>query len=612
MQHATAWCGIRAAITTLAIPAAMALAATAQAQATDPAVAVEPLRRAYFGDLHLHTANSFDAAWAGVRTTPHDAYRYAQGYPVTYMGQVVRRKAPLDFLAVTDHAEFTGVTMQILNHDPQFEGTGWYQSLTEGNRPGFGRILGAAFRGAEALPELNTEAVKRGNWQAVVDVANEFNQPGKFTALVAFEWSDTPGGSHNHRVVVFRGPKFPQLPFSALDSRQPEDLWKYADANRARGIDSVLIPHNPNLSNGMQFSYDGPDGKPMSRAYAQIKARNELLVEITQIKGTSETHPELSPNDEFANFEILEHNVAGKRGELNGSYVRQSLARGLDIAARTGVNPYRFGFVGGSDFHSATSATEEDNYTGALGDSDFPFGDNVKHVLQDINPVIRQPITVLSASGITGVWAEQNTREALFAALQRREVFATSGTRMQVRVFAGWNYPQDLLRRADWLGQAYAGGVPMGGDLARAPASARAPRLIVQALKDPNGANLDRIQIVKVWRKDGVDNERVFDVAWSGQRKPDARTGKVPAVGNSVDLGKATYTNTIGAPQLSAQWADPQFDATLSAAYYARVLEIPTPRWSTYLAVRNNLPLTQAQPPTLQERAWTSPIFYTP
>lgn len=589
---------------------ALGLAAATQAQNTDPAVPVEPLRRAYFGDLHLHTSNSFDAAWGGARTTPHDAYRYAQGFPVTYMGQVVRRKAPLDFLAVSDHAEFTGVAMEILNRNPQFEGTNWFQLLTEGNRPGFGRIMGAGFRGAEELPELNTGSIKRSNWQAVIDVANQFNQPGKFTAFVAFEWSDTPGGSHNHRVSVFRGPKFPELPFSALDSRQPADLWKYADANRARGIDSVLIPHNSNLSNGIQFSYNGPDGMPMTREYAEVKTRNERLVEITQIKGTSETHPELSPNDEFAGFEIMEHNVGNQRGALNGSYVRQSLARGLDIAARTGVNPYRFGFVGGSDFHSATSATEEDNYTGALGDSDFPFGDNVKHVLQDLNPIIRQPITVLSASGVTGVWAEQNTREAIFAALQRREVYATSGPRMQVRMFAGWSYPRNMLRRSDWLRRAYTGGVPMGGDLARAPAG-QSPRFVVQAQKDPNGANLDRIQIIKVWRKDGVDSEQVFDVAWSGNRKR-ATSGKVPAVGDSVDIGKATYTNTIGAPQLSAEWVDAKFDPSVAAAYYARVIEIPTPRWSTYLAVRNNLPLTTAQPTTLQERAWTSPIFYTP
>ena len=609
MQHTQVRYRIRLAATVFTI---LTGASTAQAQTNDPSIPVEPLRRAYFGDLHLHTSNSFDAAWGGARTTPRDAYRYAQGFPVMYMGHEVRRKAPLDFLAVSDHAEFTGVTMQILEKNPRFEGTNWYQSLTDGNRPGFGRIMGAAFRGAEVLPELNTESVKRSNWQSVVDVANEFNQPGKFTALVAFEWSDTPGGSHNHRVSIFRGPMFPEMPFSALDSRQPADLWKYADANRARGIDSVLIPHNSNLSNGLQFSLNGADGMPMTREYATIKARNERLVEVTQIKGTSETHPELSPNDEFAAFEIMEHSVAGKRGELNGSYVRQSLARGLDIAARTGVNPYRFGFVGGSDFHSATSATEEDNYTGALGDSDLPFGDNVKHVLQDLNPVIRQPITVLSASGITGVWSEQNTREAIFAALQRREVFATSGTRLQVRAFAGWNYPHDLLRRSDWVQQAYAGGVPMGGDLARAPAGARTPRFIVQAVKDPNGANLDRIQVIKVWRKEGIDHERVFDVAWSGKRKADAKTGKVPAVGNSVDVGKATYTNTIGAPQLSAQWSDPDFDASASAAYYVRVLEIPTPRWSTYLAVRNNLPLTSAQPATLQERAWSSPIFYTP
>src|SRR5512139_500804 len=464
----------RLALAGLGVVLACSAVAAQPRRDVNPALPVEPLRRAYFGDLHLHTSNSYDAAWGGVRTTPRDAYRYAQGLPVTYFGNEVRRKAPLDFLAVTDHAEYMGVTMEILNKDPAFEGTNWYETLTTGNKPGFGRIMGSGFRGVENFPELNTEQLKRSNWQSVVQAANEANQPGRFTALAAFEWSDTPGGSHNHRVVIFRGPDFPDLPFSALDSRKPEDLWRYADAHRARGVESVLIPHNPNLSNGLQFSLDGPDGKPMSRDYAEIKARNEKLVEITQIKGTSETRPELSPNDEFAGFEVIDHYIGQNKGQINGSYARQALARGFNIAERTGVNPYRFGFVGSSDFHSSTSATEEDNYTGALGDSELPSKENAPHILQDMNPVLRQPTAVLSASGITGVWAEQNTREAIFAALQRREVFATSGTRMQVRMFGGFSYPAGLVKRRGWLAEAYRSGVPMGGDLAR-KAGAKAP-----------------------------------------------------------------------------------------------------------------------------------------
>ena len=582
------------------------------APALDPAVPSDPLRRAYFGDLHLHTSNSFDAAWGGVRTTPRDAYRYAQGFAVNYMGHEVKRRVPLDFLAVADHAEYMGVPMQILSKAPEFEGTNWYQSLTEGNRPGFGRIMGAGFRGTEPLTELNTPAIKRANWQEVIRVANEFNQPGRFTSFVAFEWSDTPAGSHHHRVAVFRGPQFPDAPFSALDSRNPQDLWRYADENRARDIDVALIPHNPNLSGGRQFSLNGPDGAPMSREYATIKARNEWLVETTQIKGTSETHPLLSTTDEFANFEIVEHYVNGEKVKPEGSYVRQAFARGLAIAERTGVNPYRFGLVGSSDYHSSTSATEEDNYTGALGDGDFMYGEEaVKRVLTTVNAVLRQPTAALSASGITGVWAEQNTREAIFAALRRSEVFATTGTRMQVRLFAGWNYPSGLVKRRNWVRDAYAGGVPMGSDLPARSGAPRSPRFIVQAMKDPAGANLDRIQIVKVWRENGEDRERVFDVVWSGKRKPDA-SGKLPAVGNTVDTATATWKNSIGSAELAGEWVDLAFDARQAAVYYARVIEIPTPRWSTYLAVRNGQPLSTLVPATLQERAFTSPVFYKP
>lgn len=590
---------------------ALLAAGAAQGQSLDAAVPVNPLRQAYFGDLHLHTANSLDTVWAGVRTTPNEAYRYSLGHEIRYMGQPVRRKVPLDFLAIADHAEYMGVTMEILSKAPEFEDSNWYASLTEGSKPGFTRLMGSAFRGTEALPELNSEALKRSKWSEVIRVAEEFNQPGRFTTFVAFEWSDMPNGGHNHRVAVFRGPKYAELPFSALDSRKPEELWRYADVNRAQGIDLALIPHNSNLSNGQQFALTGPDGAPMSREYAETKARNEWLVEVTQVKGSSETHPILSPGDGFANFEIMEHFVGGQKARPDGSYVRQGLARGLEIRERTGVNPYPFGLVGSTDFHSGTTATEEDNFTGALGDSDFPFGDNVANVLTSTNALTRQPVALISAGGLTGVWAEQNTREALFAALRRREVFATTGPRMQVRMFAGSALPAGLVRQRDWITQAYARGVPMGGTLS-ATTGDRPPRIIVQAQKEPDGANLDRIQVVKVWRAGGANHEKVFDVAWSGDRKRDARSGELPAVGNTVDTRTATYQNTIGNVELVAEWVDPEFEAKVPAIYYARVLEIPTPRWSTYQAVRNGLPLPSTVPATLQERAFTSPVFYLP
>ncbi|MBF8270387.1 MAG: DUF3604 protein, partial [Gammaproteobacteria bacterium] len=323
-------------------------------------------------------------------------------------------------------------------------------------------------------------------------------------------------------------------------------------------------------------------------------------------------HPELSPTDEFAGFEILDHYVQGERASPHGSYAREGYARGMEIAERVGVNPYQYGMIGSSDYHSSTSATEEDNHTGALGTGDFPFGDNVARVLTTINQVIRAPITALAASGITGVWAEQNTRLAIFAAMKRREVYATSGPRIQVRLFAGWDYPAGLVWQNNWLQQAYAGGVPMGGDLTATDKPPQGPRFLLQALKDPDGANLDRIQIVKVWRKDGVSQERIYDVVWSGERKIDASMGKVPDVGSTVDVNTATYTNAIGAVQLSGEWQDPDFDPASTAVYYARVIEIPTPRWPTYLAVRNKLPIPDNVPPTHQERAWTSPVFYTP
>ncbi|MFM1886694.1 MAG: hypothetical protein RL026_1851 [Pseudomonadota bacterium] len=600
-----------AAAVAFALPLQGAVAAAA---APAPALPANPLRSAWFGDLHLHTSNSYDAAWGGVRTTPRDAYRYAQGLPVDYMGKSVRRKAALDFLAVADHSEYMGVPRSILEQRPPFEDSNWLEQLQRPDKAGFTKFLRSAFYGPEVLAEFNTPAIKRDNWQAVIAAADEAYQPGRFTTFAAFEWSNTPGGNHFHRVAVFPGPRYPDVPFTALDSRHPEDLWRYADAARARGIDSVLIPHNSNLSGGLQFSMADSYGKPLDRDTAALRARNERLVEVTQIKGTSETHPELSPDDEFAGFEILEHYAGGGRGPVAGSYVRDAYRRGLELASRVGVNPFAFGMVGSSDYHSGTTATEEDNHTGALGDSDWPHGEGARKVLNEINPVIRAPVAALSASGITGVWAEQNTRESIFAAFKRREVFATSGPRLQVRLFASFDYPAGLMAAEDWLARAYARGVPMGGDLkpARRGSAARPPRLLLQAVKDPDGANLDRLQVVKVWMSQGRTHERVYDVVGSGGRRPDPATGRMAAVGSTVDATRAVYANTIGAARLQAEWVDPDFDPKASALYYARVIEIPTPRWSTYLAVRNGLPLSDKVPASLQERAWTSPVFYSP
>lgn len=581
----------------------------AQFQAAD----YSETRNAYFGDLHLHTSNSYDAAWAGTRTTRADAYNYAQGKAVTYFGEQVQRKAPLDFLAVVDHAEYMGVAMQLIDKDERFAGTDWVAQILNADGsagPKFGQILSSAFSGPQVHEELNTTEIRHLNWQAVIDAAEEFYQPGKFTTFAAFEWSNTPSGSHFHRNVIFLGPNYPEVPFSALEGRNPEQLWAYADANRAKGIDSILIPHNMNLSGGRHFSYNDMDGNAIDREFAETKARNERLVEITQIKGTSETHPELSPNDEFAGFEILDHYAQGEKQSPHGSYAREGLARGMEIADKVGVNPYQYGFIGSSDYHSSTSATEEDNHTGALGNNDLLLGkENAKTVLGQFNQVVRAPLAALSASGVAGVWAEQNTRENIFAAMKRRETFATSGPRMQVRMFAGWNYSEGLIDQDNWLQQAYAAGVPMGGDLQKSSAG-KSPRFLLHALKDPDGANLDRIQVVKVWYKDGVSHEKVIDVVWSGERQIDPHTGKLSALENTVDVAKATYENRVGSAQLMGEWIDPEFDAAADAAYYARVIEIHTPRWPTYLAVRNELPVIDTVDATHQERAWTSPIFY--
>jgi hypothetical protein len=572
-----------------------------------------PDREAFFGDMHLHTALSFDAIASGTRTTPEDAYRYARGEAVEYFGRPVRRRRPLDFLAVTDHSEYLGVPFDATDPNGPLAGTPWPDTIAEveGDTLGYMRLFSAsAFRAtAPPIEDLRTESLVTSNWQREIDAAERYNEPGRFTTLVAYEWSPMPGGAHLHRNVIFRGPDYPDRPFSALDSQRPEDLWSYVEALRERGIDSVLIPHNSNMSQGLMFATTDSAGDPITREYAMRRLINERLVEIAQNKGTSETRPEFGAPDEFADFELL--SLPAEAGaDPAGGYVRHALARGLEIEAAIGINPFRFGLIGSSDFHSGVSATEEDNFTGALGRSD-----DMQHpaqILTEINPVAGAPATVFSAGAITGVWAHSNTRGAIFDALKRREAFATSGTRIRVRLFAGTGFADDFLERPGWVAAAYAQASPMGADLPRIANADRPLQIAVHATRDPDGANLDRIQIVKIWRENGAAREAVFDVAWSGNRVPDPATGRLPPVGNSVDLETAGYTNTIGAAELGVVWTDADFDASVPAIYYARALEIPTPRWSTYLAVRNAQPLPDDVPLTLQERAWTSPVFYDP
>ncbi|MCP5145897.1 MAG: DUF3604 domain-containing protein [Gammaproteobacteria bacterium] len=567
-----------------------------------------PLREAYFGDLHLHTSLSLDAVSSGVRTLPQDAYKFALGESVDYMGHPVQRQTPLDFLAVTDHAEYLGVVREAMDRNGRFAQTRWpgLAAEAEGTTAFFNHFLPSFLGEAPPIAEFNDEALIHENWERISAAADEFYRPGKFTTFVAFEWSAYQDRATMHRVVLFRGEGAPR-PFSSLDSTDPRELWNYADAQRDAGRDVLLIPHNTNTSQGKAFALSDFDGNDISREFATRRAQMEPLVEIAQMKGTSETRPEFSPTDEFAGFELVPGQVPADISP--GGYVRPGLGHGLQVEAKTGVNPYRYGFVGATDFHSGVSATEEWNFPGGVGTADDH--NHPEQVLSDNKSLIAWPTVWFSAGALTGVWAQQNTREEIFDALRRREVFATSGNRIRVRMFASFNYSADVTALPDWLATAYRDGVPMGDDLP-ATSGGGAPRILLHAVKDPAAANLDRIQVIKVWYADGTSHEKVFDAVWSGARSIDASTGKLPDVGNTVDLATATYSNDIGSAELRGEWVDPEFDAAQSALYYARVLEIPTPRWSTQLAVANGLPLSEQAPPTLQERAWSSPIFYKP
>jgi hypothetical protein len=580
---------------------------------SEPLPPPNPLKNAYFGDLHLHTSLSFDAATMKTNTLPEDSYRFAQGEAVDYLGQKIQRRAPLDFLAVTDHAEYLGVMRGILDPKGPHAGTDWHKLLANPDpKVAWEAVhkLARTITDRQPIAEFVKDDQIRSNWQVEIDAAEKYYRPGKFTTFIAYEWTSFPDFQNLHRNVIFRTGKVAPKPFSSIDSQRPEDLWTFLDNNRRNGIEALDIPHNANASNGLMLADQDSDGNPISREYAEQRARNEPVFEVDQAKGQSETHPLLSPNDEFANFELWELLLATNiKGKIDGSYIRQGYGKGQEIEARTGVNPFKYGLVGASDFHSGVTSTEENNFPGAHGFMDS----NPKTVLTDKDSPVGPAPVIMGAAGLTGVWAEQNTREAIFDALKRKEVFATSGNRIKVRLFGGWGYEPGLTAKPEWVKDAYAAGVPMGADLPARPANGKAPRFIVDAVKDPDAGNLDRVQIVKVWTKNGESHEKVYDVAWSGgARKIDPRTGKLEPIASTVDLKTATYTNSVGAVELATVWEDPEFDPEAQATYYARVLEIPTPRWSTVWAVKYQLPLSDLVSPTLQERAWTSPVFYKP
>lgn len=585
-------------------------------------------RNAYFGDLHVHTKLSFDAYIFNVRATPDDAYRFARGEAIGHAGGFDVRLAggPLDFVAVTDHSEYMGSMEDAanpaspLNRLPIVDGL--FSSDPQAITAAFNRVV--AGNQAGTLPkEFSDKTIASRAWREVQEAAAANNMPGRFTTLVGYEYTSAPDSRNLHRNVIFRTAKTPELPFTATMSRNPEDLWRNMDAWRAKGIESLAIPHNSNGSDGLMFQPARLDGRPMDKVYAELRARNEPLVEISQIKGTSETHPTLSPNDEWSNFEIMERYIgtSKKVTKFKGGYVRDALKEGMLFQEKEGFNPFKMGFIGSGDTHNAApGSVEEPNYFSKVGRVDGlaaqrgsvpPEGKKTwDGVTVDESSSLARYRT-WGASGLAGVWAEENSREAIYAALRRRETFATSGPRIRVRFFASYDFPSDLTRRQDVVSQAYAKGVPMGGDLLRSK-SGKAPSFLVWAIRDPSSGYLQRAQIVKGWIENGVAKERVFDVACSDKLALNTGTWRCPDNGASVDLKTCQPSRMKGDVELRTVWTDPTFDPKQRAFYYVRVLENPSCRWSTWDAIRNGTPPNPDLLPTVMERAWSSPIWYEP
>ncbi len=586
--------------------------------------------RLLWGDTHLHTMMSMDAGLFGNRLGIEDAYRFARGEEVVASsGTPVRLSRPLDYLVVSDHSDNMGWFPDLVAGDPGLLANpmfkGWYDRMQAGEGVAVALELIGLFSQGKIPPDAMygpDTAKYKSAWQQTIDTAEKYDAPGLFTAFIGYEWTSLIRGGNMHRVVVYRdgadkaGQMVAYTTTPPLGSPDPRDLWKWLDGYENKtGGDVLAIAHNGNLSNGIMFPIDAQwNGRTLDEAYVTSRARWEPLYETTQIKGDGETHPLLSPDDEFADYETwdvgnLDVSEAKTDDMLPGEYAREALKRGLALEARLGTNPYKFGQIGSTDSHTALATAQEDNFFGKHTGYE-PKPDRMEHAMFET-----EKGTIagwqLAASGLAAVWAPENTRAAIFDAMKRKETYATTGSRMAVRLFGGWEYTSaDLESRTPALA-GYKKGVPMGGDLP-ARAGSGAPRFMVYALRDPIGGNLDRIQIVKGWLEaDGTTQEKVYDVVWAGDRKPGA-DGKLPPVGNTVNAETASYTNTIGAPELGTVWTDPDFDAAKSAFYYARVIEIPTPRWSTYDAYRFGVEIPEGAPVSTQERAYTSPIWYTP
>jgi len=574
-----------------------------------------PLKNVYFGEQHVHTVNSPDAFAFGTRNTPDDAYRFCKGeaIKIATTGKMVKKKTPYDWCAVTDHAEYMGMMPLLLEKDNPLADTEIGKMIASGDpkqgEAAFQQIISSASYN-QPISYMNDPKVMLSIWDEQKKTANKHNDPGKFSTLIAFEWTSIPQYQNLHHNVFFRDDEGPDTQFSAFDSVKRENLWTYQEIQRTMGHENFSIPHNSNVSNSLMFPPRTSYGTQITREWAERSAANTVAVEIAQTKGTSETIPGLSPTDEFAGFETYYHNLLGSGGvvgKVDGSYVRQGLITGIGLQEMLGANPYKFGVVAGGDSHNAMQANEEFNYFGVHGNTDK----TPQVRLGSTGSVAGEPARYFSTPATTAVWAPENTREAIFDGIRSKETYGTSGTFIRLRFFGGWKYSKNLVNDRNFVEKAYKGGVPMGGDLPKK--SGKAPTFAVWAMKDPESGNLDRFQIVKGWFERGYAFEKVYDVVWSDadKRKLDAY-GKVPPVGNTVDIKNATYSNDIGDTQLSAVWTDPDFDPGHHAVYYVRVIEIPTPRWTTYDAKALGIDPPADVAPTIQERAWSSPIWYTP
>lgn len=583
----------------------------------------------FWGDTHLHTSNSLDARAFGVTLGPEEAYRFARGEEVTAThGERVQLSRPLDWLVISDHSDGVGAMNEIIAGNPRLLADptvrDWHNRVNEGGETALLAtmdVINAFTQGT--LPEvLLSKEFTHTIWDRYLKTAEKYNEPGRFTTIIGYEWTSTEKGNNLHRNVLYRdGADLARrmLPYTTMESFNPEDLWSWMERYEDKTGGRVLaLAHNGNLSNGIMFPVEvnPATGKPLTGDYAKNRIRWEPLYEVTQIKGDGETHPLLSPSDEFADYGTwdqanLNLSVAKTDDMLQYEYAREALKNGLKLEQKLGTNPYKFGMVGSTDSHTALATAEEENFFGKHSGNE-PNPDRAPHIIGQFGDKKYVGWEMVS-SGYAAVWATENTREALFDAMMRKEVYATTGPRMLVRFFGGWEFTSGDAKNRLPAEIGYTKGVPMGGDLRTAPAG-KVPTFLVGALKDPYSGNLDRIQIVKGWLdKRGKTHEKVYDVVWgdADKRKPGA-DGKLPPVGNTVDIKNATWTNTIGDPELITVWKDPDFDPKQKAFYYARVIEIPTPRWTAYDAKRFNVEMPKEVPMVTQERAYTSPIWYTP